>query len=177
MQTQPQITFRDIPHSEAIEQSIQEHILQLENLSDKIIACHVVVEQAQKKQHQGKLYAIKILLDVPKKQIVSNHNQNEDIYVAIRDAFKDTERMLKEYVRTLHGDVKQHAVELQGQIARLIQDEQYGFIADATGEEYYFHSNNVHHPAYERLNVGDKVSFIAIQADEGLQAHRVCLAD
>ena len=172
MQTRPQITFRDIPHSEAIEQHIHEHIEQLEHLCDKIISCHVVIEQSQKKQHQGKIYAIKVLVDVPRKQIVSNQNHNEDIYVVIRDAFKDTSRMLKEYCRTMHGDVKAHPTELRGSVDRIMGD--YGFILDQTGQEYYFQGSNVHHPDFDKLEVGTKVQFIPVVGDEGMQAHRVC---
>lgn len=174
MQTKPQITFRDIPRSEAIEQNIQKHIDQLESIFDKIVACHVVVEQSQKKQHQGKIYTIKVLLDVPRKQIVSNHNHNEDIYIAIRDAFKDSTRMLKEYCRTMHGEVKAHATENHGKVARMIPDEDYGFIVDMTGDEFYFQKNNVHHPQFADLAVGDRVKFLPVQGDEGMQAHRVC---
>ena len=64
MQTEPQITFRDIPRSEAIENHILENIEQLEQISDKIIACRVVVEQSQKKQHQGKIFNVKIITNI-----------------------------------------------------------------------------------------------------------------
>lgn len=173
MQTKPQITFRDIPHSEAIENNINNHIEQLESLFDKIIACHVTVEQSQKKQHQGKIYSIKIILDVPRKQIVSTKNDHEDIYVALRDGFNHTERMLKEYRREQQGEVKSHPIENKGKIDRIIPGEDYGFIVDNSGEEYYFHSTNVHHPKFNELKEGNLVKFLPIVGDEGMQAHRV----
>jgi ribosomal subunit interface protein len=177
MQTKPQITFRDIPQTDALVDSINQHIEQLELLFDKIIACHVTIEQSQKKQHQGKIYNAKIILDVPRKQIISNKNHDEDIYVAIRDGFSHTERMLKEYRREQQGEVKAHPVENKGTIARIITDEDYGFIADSTGEEYYFHSTNVHHPDFNHLKEGDNVNFLPVVGDEGMQAHRVTKTD
>lgn len=177
MQTKPQITFRDFPQTDAVVENINQHIEHLESIFDKITACHITVEQSQKKQHQGKIYNIKIILDVPRKQIISNKNHNEDVYVTIRDGFNHAERMLKEYRREQQGVVKAHPVESKGVVARLLADEDYGFIEDISGEEYYFNSTNVHHPSFGNLKEGDNVSFLPVVGDEGIQAHRVTKAE
>ena len=46
MQQPLEITFRDIPHSDAIEQHIRDKVTKLQQYSNDIISCHVVVERA-----------------------------------------------------------------------------------------------------------------------------------
>lgn len=113
MQTEPQITFKNLPHSDYIEANIREKIGSLEKHFDKITSCRVVVESPHHRHHKGNIYHITIDLNVPGKELVVKKNQeenhaHEDVYVAIRDAFDAMERQLEEYVRQLRGDVKRH---------------------------------------------------------------------
>jgi hypothetical protein len=49
-------------------------------------------------------------LTAPGEEIVSTHgHENEDINVAIRDAFDAVQRRLEDYVRERRGQVKRHA--------------------------------------------------------------------
>jgi ribosome-associated translation inhibitor RaiA len=45
---------------------------------------------------------------VPGAELVANHAQHEDIYVAVRDAFQAITRQLEDHARRLRGDVKTH---------------------------------------------------------------------
>jgi ribosomal subunit interface protein len=113
MQVPLEITFRGIPHSDAVEAKIREKAAKLEHFNDHIIGCKVAVEAEHQNQHQGNLYHIRIDLSVPNKHIVvsrEHHDKqaHEDVYVALRDAFDAAKRQLEEYARIQRGDVKRH---------------------------------------------------------------------
>lgn len=112
MQISPQITFRGLSSSDAIDAALRKHISKLEQFYDRIISCRVMVETSHRHQ-QGNLYHIRINLAVPGRELVVNrnppeHQQNEDIYVAMRDAFNTAERELKDYAQLQRGEVKSH---------------------------------------------------------------------
>jgi ribosomal subunit interface protein len=100
--------MRDMEHSDAVEQRIREKADKLSRFYDRIMNCRVVVEMPQRHKHQGKLHSVRIDLTVPGAELVANHSQNEDVYVAIRDAFDAMTRQLEEYARKQRGEVKTH---------------------------------------------------------------------
>jgi ribosomal subunit interface protein len=104
-----QITFRDMPVSEAVEQRIREKAAKLERFSDRITGCHVVVEMPQRHKHQGKLHSVHIDLTVPGAELAVNRIEHEDVYVAVRDAFSAAQRQLESFVERQRGDVKARA--------------------------------------------------------------------
>jgi ribosomal subunit interface protein len=99
-----QISFRDIPHSAAVEEKIREKMDKLEQYHDKITSCRVVVEAPHKSGHKGTLYHVRVDLTLPGEEIVvardpKDHHAHEDVYVAIRDSFEAARRQLKKHVR------------------------------------------------------------------------------
>lgn len=108
MQIPLQITVRDIAHSDALETHIREKVQKLDEFFEHIISCRIVVEMPHKHHHQGKEFNVRISLGVPGREIVVNRDKNEDVYVALRDAFDASKRQLEDYVRQLRGDVKTH---------------------------------------------------------------------
>ena len=175
MQVPLQVTFRDIPHSIAVEQHIRDKALKLNQYSDQIISCQVVIEQTQKHQHTGKLYNIRMITTLPHKvELAVNHNENENLYVAIRNAFDSMIRKVEDAYSRMNGDVKQHKIPIHGEIVRLFDYDEFGFILGLDGNEYYFNADNVVFPkTFERLQVGTEVHFLPDIGDEGLHAHRV----
>jgi ribosomal subunit interface protein len=101
MQTPLQITFHDVAHSDALETHIREKAQKLEQHFSGLIGCRVVVEQPAKHHQQGKPFNIRIDLTVPGSEIVVDKQENEDIYVALRDAFAAATRQLEDYARQL----------------------------------------------------------------------------
>jgi len=109
MQVPMQITFRDIPKSDAVEADIRRHAVKLEEFCDYIVSCRVTVEVSAGHKHQGKLYSVHIDLKAPRDEISSTrHHENEDVYVAIRDAFDAVKRRLQDYARKQQGQKKLH---------------------------------------------------------------------
>ena len=70
MQTQPQVTFDDLPVDEAVREAALEHIDHLERSYDRITGCDVVVAQPHRHQHEGRLYSVRVDLVVPGEEIV-----------------------------------------------------------------------------------------------------------
>lgn len=168
-----QVVFRDFPPSDAVEAAIGEKAEKLDLFSDRITGCRVTVGFVKKHQRQGKLYSIRVDLTVPGSEIVVTRDKAEDIYVAIRDAFGHAKRKLEDYARHQRGDVKIHEAESHGRIVRLFGNAGYGFIEKPNGSDLYFHRYNVVHPDFDRLEVGDEVTFQEETAGEGLQANHV----
>ena len=82
-----QITFRHMAPSEAIEAAIRERAVKLEKVHPHIMSCRVVVENIAAHKHQGRLYSLHIDLKVPGHEFAITRDRNEDIFVALRDAF------------------------------------------------------------------------------------------
>ncbi len=170
-----QVTFRNIPSSAAIEANINEKAAKLDRFYDRIMSCRVVVDSIQRRQRQGKLYGVRIDITVPRKELAVTREENEDVYVAIRDAFDSACRRLEEHARRERHDVKIHQGPQSGRIIRLFPDEHYGFIETADEREVYFHQNSVLNGDFGGLKVGTEVSFIEEQGTEGPQAARVSI--
>lgn len=180
MQLPLQITFRHMDSSPAVEARIREHAEELERYFDRIMSCRVVVECRHPRQHQGNLIRVRVDLKVPGREIVVGrdpeaHHAHEDVYVAIRDTFDATRRLLEDYVREGRGGVKLHEVPDHGRIARLLPDRNCGFILGTDGGEIYFHRNSVAGGVFDQLGVGDEVRFVAQHSEsaEGPQASTV----
>ena len=97
-----QVTFRDFPHSRALENAIRAKVKKLEEIYDKISHCRVVIGLPHRHHHKGHLYHVNIEMGVPGKDIVvkrcpDRHSANQDAYVAIRDAFGAITRQLEAY--------------------------------------------------------------------------------
>ncbi len=170
-----EITCREIPNSAAIETKIRQKVDKLTKRYHQIEFCKVVIELAQKHQHQGREFAALIELGVPGKRLVVNHKQDEDLYVVIRDAFAAMQKQIAHFAHRKRGAVKAHSEKASGKIVRLFTD--YGFIEDITGREFYFNASNVTHQIFNELMVGDSVHFleVGIGDSDSLQAGHVTL--
>ncbi len=118
MQNPLQISFRGIPHSDAVEQKIREKSEKLEKFYPHIVSCKVVVESEHHHHHQGNLYHIRINIATPHKEIVvsrEHHDKQdyENIYVAIRDAFNSARRQLEDHARIQRGNIKKHNLQVE----------------------------------------------------------------
>lgn len=106
MEIPVQISFKDIQHSDAVEDRIREKVDALEKYYDRITSCRVVVEAPHRSHQKGKLFHVRIDLTLPGEEIVVSRDPkdakaHEDVYIAIRDAFEATRRQLKKHVRQM----------------------------------------------------------------------------
>lgn len=173
-----QITFRDVPRSEALEADIREKAGKLDQFYEKLMACRVVVERPHGHQHKGELFQVRIDLTVPGRELVvqrapGQHHAHEDPYVAVRDAFDAARRQVQDFARRQRGDVKHHEESPHGKILEVVPMRDCGTIESADGREIYFHRNSVVDADFDSLETGDEVWFAEEAAAEGPQASTV----
>jgi ribosome-associated translation inhibitor RaiA len=108
---QPQITYRGIPHSPAMDAKITELAARLEELHPKITRCHVVVLETDRHKQKGNLFQVHVDLHVPGHDVVATQKASEDAYVAITGAFEAASRQLEDVARIRRGEVKAHREE------------------------------------------------------------------
>jgi ribosomal subunit interface protein len=94
-----QITFHGMEKSDAVDDAVRRKCKHLERFAADIMSCRVVVDQAQMHKHQGRPFGVRIDLTLPGRELVVDRVQNEDVYVALRDAFDDMTRQLEDTVR------------------------------------------------------------------------------
>jgi ribosomal subunit interface protein len=103
MQIPLQISLRGLQHTQAIDESIREKAAKLDRFYPHIMSCRVVLEMNGHKRH-GRQIAVRIDLTVPGGEIAVTHEHDEDLPVALRDAFDAAKRRLEDYARTQRGD-------------------------------------------------------------------------
>ncbi len=106
-----QVSFHQIEASAALRARIAELAARLERFSSSIERARVLVLRPARHEQQGALYDIRISLAVPGAEIVIRHNHpidhaHEDVYVAVRDAFRAARRQLEDYERIRRGELK-----------------------------------------------------------------------
>jgi ribosomal subunit interface protein len=107
MQTPLQISLHGIEHTDALCEAIRARTERLERFYDRIIRCRVVLELAGHK-HGGKFTA-RVELKVPGTEIVITREHDEDLQVALGDAFDAARRKLEDHAREQRDDIRQYA--------------------------------------------------------------------
>ncbi len=103
MKTPLRIQFQGVDRSEALEAAVRDYAQKLELFAPDIMACRVDIDQ------QGRAFGARIALTLPGQELAVNRVQNEDVYIAVRDAFDSMRRQVEDAVQRRRGQVKQHA--------------------------------------------------------------------
>jgi ribosome-associated translation inhibitor RaiA len=114
MQAAVQISFRGMGPSPSAEAQVRRRAEELEQFSDRVTACRVMMEAAHRRHRHGRIYHVRIDLSVPGGRLVTGrepgaNHAHEDLHVAIRDAFDAARRRLQNHKQRLAGQTKQHA--------------------------------------------------------------------
>jgi len=72
------------------------------------MSCRVVLELDARHKRHGKQFVVRIDLKVPGGEIAVTHEHDEELEIALRDAFDAARRRLEDYARVQRGDVKHH---------------------------------------------------------------------
>ena len=123
MQTPLQITIRHMAQSDALVTRVRDEVSKLSGFYPNIIGCRVVIEQRDRHKSQGRSFNVRIALDVPEHEVIVNHDHDEDVYVAVHDAFARLIRRLEDVARRQRGDVKQHASVSGGKVKHVAVDQ------------------------------------------------------
>lgn len=97
MEASLQITMQHVPPSEALEARIRQSAAKLEHVHPRITSCRVAVDEVDKHQRQGREFRVRVEVRARgREEAVSTFHQHEDVYVALRDAFRSVGRQLRE---------------------------------------------------------------------------------
>jgi ribosomal subunit interface protein len=107
MKQAPQILFIGMEPSAAVEAAAIAKIEKLDLFSEDLMACRVTIELADKHKRQGRTFNVRVGLTMPGREIVVDRAHDEDLYVAMREAFDDAKRQLEDAVRRVRDQVKQ----------------------------------------------------------------------
>jgi cold shock CspA family protein len=191
-----QVTFRGLPHSDALEADVRERIDWLEGFYAGIVRCHVTVEVPHRHREGGRHVHVRIELTIPGRDpiVVSHeptlhgrlkdagaaaHRKDSEVdsvhqhaAVAVREAFDAARRRLEDQAREARGAVKQHEAPAHGRVAEISPVDGFGFI-DAGDRLVYFNRASVLHDQFDVLEVGSAVAFVEEPGEKGPQASTV----
>jgi ribosome-associated translation inhibitor RaiA len=104
MQTPFQISFKNMPTSEFLENHVNRRVARLDGLRRDIVFCRVVLEAPNHSSEPKPPLAISIEVEVPKRTIVAKeseqrHEVKHDVLAVINRAFDAIERQLEDDIR------------------------------------------------------------------------------
>ncbi len=180
MQTALQLRWRHVDPSDAVAEQVRAEVERLERFSNRITGCAVTLEAPSgHHRHSGAQYRVRIELSVPPRgKIVVGRAPpkawtRSDLYLAVKEAFREAQRQLSDHVRRVDARVKTHEGPAIGKVARLLPEDGYGFLRTADGREVFFHEKSVLRGGFSHLHVGSEVRFAEEAGDEGPQASTV----
>jgi ribosome-associated translation inhibitor RaiA len=121
MKSPLRVSFQGGDTSDALRQTIIEHVEGLEQLHGRLTACHVTVKVPDK-HHRIGAYSAHIHLTMPGNiDINVDHapqadGRFSDPQFAVSDAFRRAKRLIKDHVQKQRGDVK----KLHGRVERTL---------------------------------------------------------
>lgn len=89
------VVYRDLDSSAALNDIILKKLEKLTRFTDQIVHSRVVLDTPHQHKHKGKQYRASIELDL-KGHPVAVTQDDESIHVALRDAFLNAERKIKQ---------------------------------------------------------------------------------
>lgn len=166
--------YKDVKQSNEVSAYIKNRVNKLEQFSERIIKCRVLIEKVS--QNNQPMFNTRITLSIPQFELTTHNNVTENMYKSIHNAFNRIQRQLEDHHHTMEGFVKHHDAPSIGTVRRLFNHDEFGFIECLDGSEYYFNSDNMIHHDFNKLQVGDDVQFIQAMGSDGAQAHHIKLA-
>jgi ribosomal subunit interface protein len=108
-----EISFRDIEHSDGIEQLIREKASKISSIYDSVTGIRAVVAMPHNHSNKGKLAHVSLEIGLPGETVaITNDNHDnkahEDMYIAVKDAFEIAQRKIRKIHEKRH-DLKRRA--------------------------------------------------------------------
>jgi cold shock CspA family protein/ribosome-associated translation inhibitor RaiA len=187
MKIPPEITYRNLEKTDAIEALVQEKVAKLEHICNYINSCHIAIEKIHDRPRSGSPYRVRIDLTVPPgHELVAERNPGEGVQyqpleAVIRETFDAMRQQLSKLTQRQRPSDKanryEEAQDSTAFVTKLFPDRGYGFLKTLDGREIYFHSNSVLHNDFDRLEIGTGVHFALEDGEEGPQASTVKIVD
>jgi ribosome-associated translation inhibitor RaiA len=112
MKISVQVTFRHMDSSTAVEAAIHEQVERLERRHPGIDTCHVTIDAPHRHHQQGRHFQVRVQADGHGVAAVASRGSDldpahEDVYLALRDAFRALHRELE----PLERPAREHVAE------------------------------------------------------------------
>lgn len=91
-----QITLRNLRRSTALQGRIRQLREHLDRYHPHIIGCRVAIEGAEGRRGDTQQYGVHVTVHVPGREIVVTRSHDEDVYLALGNAFEVVRRELLE---------------------------------------------------------------------------------
>jgi len=91
-------TFRGMSPSTGLQLAAERWVGRLEQVYDRIVDCHVIIERPRRHLLHGSPFQIHIAIAVPGDNLAVSHQTDKDAYVALADAFRAARRQLLDHV-------------------------------------------------------------------------------
>ncbi|MFP4376014.1 MAG: HPF/RaiA family ribosome-associated protein [Spirochaetales bacterium] len=184
MQIPLEVSFRDVEHTDQLDQLIEYQASRLDKFHSHIMGCHIAVEKPQEHVSSGRPWRVRLDITVPRSNEVvvvkdsGKGDMHEPLEAVIRDAFDTAERNLKSLKEQQRNEVKANAMDQAvGIVSKILHEEGYGFVKDPSEQDIYFHKNAVLESDFDRIEEGTAVWYVAEVGDDGLQATSVRIHD
>lgn len=178
MKVAPEITYRGVDKTNAIEALIHEKIAKLERVCDHISSCHIVLEKEQDRPRDRSPYRVRLDITVPPshelaaESTMSHQTQYAELDTVVRDAFEKAWRQLRDLSEQQQqhdkGKTNDGAQDTTALVTKLFPEQGYGFLKTLDGQDIHFLRNSVIHDDFDRLGIGTGVRFEAIEDEEGI---------
>ena len=126
MAVQPQIAYRDVEPSPALERLIQAEAAKLERFFHGIVSCRVLIEHSHRRHKHGSPFNVRIDLSVPGAELVVNHTDDvrpvppvsddepERVHKAAeREGHKDPQLAVRAAFATLKHRLQEHVKQIR----------------------------------------------------------------
>lgn len=174
MQIEPEVSFRNVRRTDALDREILEGIEKLGTVHDRITSVRMALEDQRGTGIQDHLYRVRIEITIPGGEVVVKETPGEGphppLTQVLNKAFDAARRKLKETRMQRRGQVKNHTPRGVGRVTQIFPRQEYGFIEDDRGREIYFHKNAVSRNGWDDLDTQHPVEFEEEQGDKGPQA-------
>lgn len=189
MKIPPEITYRGIDKTDALDTLVNEKIAKLEQVCDHISSCHVAIEKENDRPKHGSPYRVRLDITVPpghelffESTDLGDQKQFPKLEAIIRDAFSKAWRQLRDLSRQQkehdRGQLNDGAYDTTALITQLFPEEGHGYLKTLDGEDIHFNANSVANNDFDRLAIGTGVRFEAVEDEEGrLHATTVQIVD
>ena len=172
MQTQLEIASEDIAPSKEIRALVEEKAAALDRVHDGITSCHAQIRAPRRSRQGAPVFEVTLEVRVPGKDLVVREDGgarsgDAPLSGVLSDASATMARRLGDRTAQIRGDVPGDDDPLQGLVAEIRHDEDFGRIIAADGRLVYFHRNSVVDGTFEDLRPRDPVDLHVQTGESG----------
>ena len=102
------LRFVGVAPSQAVADTVRRRIGCIERICPEVQGWRVTVEREQPHQHPVRPFAVRVDVSLPGHEVGITRIHDDDVHVAVRNAFDATSRKMEDRARMRGGEDKQH---------------------------------------------------------------------